>query len=142
MTTNADITIFNAKYDKATRAEVFIPTVIRNVSYWENEATNPNDGVWTDASVYKIRVPFIGSEIDKDYIPEEEFYKGSTEGWSIRKGDLIILNEYDGEEESLSSTAIKAYAEAKKLRLITVTEYANNTIRGSDSVKHWRIGGK
>ena len=34
MTTNADITIFNAVYDKATRNEKFIPTVIRNVSFY------------------------------------------------------------------------------------------------------------
>lgn len=142
MTTNVDITIFNAKYSRANRAEVFYPTAIRNVSYYENEAVNPNDGVWTNASIYKIRIPYIGSEIDKEYIPETGYYKTEAEGWSIRKGDFILLGAYDGEAESLSAAEIKSYAEAHTLKVIIITEYADNTVRGSDSVKHWRIGGK
>lgn len=142
MTTNANITIFNAKYDSVTRAERFYPTPISNVSYYESEAVNTNDGVWSDQSVYKIRVPLIGSEIGKDYIPEAEFYKSNTEGWSLRKGDFVILDTYDGEAESLSATEVKTYAASNGLKLITITEFADNTVRGSDAVKHWRIGGK
>ena len=145
MTVNTDITIFNARYDAINRTEVFIPTKIKGVSYYENEGVNTNDGVWTDQSVYKLRVPLIGSEIEESrvYLPEKQYRTAeSAEGyWSIRKGDFLLLTLYEGEKESFTSKEVATLADTLGLKLITVTEYADNTVRGSDSVKHWRIGG-
>ena len=139
----ADITLFNARYDANTRTEVYVPTRIRGVSYYESEGISASDGVWTNRSIYKIRVPLIGSEIGKEYLPERKYRKAeNADGyWTIRKGDFILLALLDTEKETYTSKEIAEISEKQGLKLITVTEYADNTVRGSDIVKHWRIGG-
>ena len=122
MTTNADITIFNAVYDKTTRNEKFIPTVIRNVSFYAAETVNTNDGVLTDQSAYKIRIPYLGAE--------------------IRHGDLITLGVYAGNAAILTRTEASEWASGTGIKMISITDYADNTARGCDSTKHWRIGGR
>ena len=116
----ADITIFNARYDANTRTEVFVPTRIKGASYYESEGVSANDGVWTNQSIYKLRVPLIGAEIGKEY---------------------LLLTLLDTEKENYTGKEIAKISEELGLKLITVTEYADNTVRGSDIVKHWRIGG-
>ena len=139
----ADITLFNARYDANTRTEVFIPTRINGASYYESEGVSANDGVWTNQSIYKLRVPLIGSEIGKEYLPERKYRKAeNADGyWTIRKGDFILLTLLDNEKENYTGKEIAKISEELGLKLITVTEYADNTVRGSDIVKHWRIGG-
>lgn len=139
----ADITLFNARYDANTRTEVFVPTKIKGASYYESEGVSANDGVWTNQSIYKLRVPLIGSEIGKEYLPERKYRKvENTSGyWTIRKGDIILLTLLEGEKEKYTAKEIAKISEELGLKLITVTEYADNTIRGSNIVKHWRIGG-
>ena len=136
----ADITLFNARYDANTRTEVFIPTRIKGASYYESEGVSANDGVWTNQSIYKLRVPLIGSEIGKEYLPERK-YRNAERYWTIRKGDIILLTLLDNEKEKYTAKEIAKISEELGLKLITVTEYADNTVRGSDIVKHWRIGG-
>jgi len=138
-----DITLFNARYNANTRTDVYIPTGIRGASYYESEGVSANDGVWTNQSIYKLRVPLIGSEIRKEYLPERKYRKvENTDGyWTIRKGDFILLTLLDGEKEEYTAKEIAKISEELGLKLITVTEYADNTVRGSDIVKHWRIGG-
>lgn len=145
MTVNTDITIFNARYDATNRMDVFVPTRIKDVSYYESEGANTSNGVWTDQSIYKLRVPLSASEIEgsRVYLPEKRYRAAeSAEGfWSIRKGDFLLLTLYEGKKRSYTSKEIAAIAEELGVKLITVTEYADNTVRGSDTVKHWRIGG-
>lgn len=145
MITNADITIFNARYQAKSRSEAYIPTMIKHVSLWESEASNANSGIWSDRSVYKFRIPYSGSEVseNKGYMPEQQ-YRALNEPdnfWSLRKGDYIVTALYDGEKKLLSKAELDAWAKEHGVKLIAVTEYADNTIRGSDAVKHWRIGG-
>lgn len=143
MTTNADITIFNAVYDKATRNEKFTPTVIRNVSFYASETVNTNDGVLTDQSAYKIRIPYLGAEIDdrRKYVPEER-YNGDSSTWTIRHGDLIALGVYAGNTAILTRAEASEWASSAGIKMISITDYADNTARGCDSTKHWRIGGR
>ena len=139
----ADITLFNARYDANTRTEVFVPTKIKGASYYESEGVSANDGVWTNQSIYKLRVPLIGSENGKEYLPERKYRKveNASGYWTIRKGDFILLTLLEGEKEKYTAKEIAKISEELGLKLITVTEYADNTIRGSNIVKHWRIGG-
>ena len=139
----ADITLFNARYDANTRTEVFTPIRIKGASYYESEGVSANDGVWTNQSIYKLRVPLIGSEIGKEYLPERKYRKAESAEryWTIRKGDFILLALLDNEKENYTGKEIAEISEELGLKLITVTEYADNTVRGSDIVKHWRIGG-
>lgn len=145
MTTNADITIFNARYDPKGRTEVLIPTEIRHVSLLESEASSAIKGVWTEKSVFKIRIPLVGSVIQagREYVPEE-VYKGLTDVtdvWTIQKSAIIVLGSYKGGKSSLTRTEVADWARQSKVRMIQVVEYSDNTVRGCDAVKHWRIGG-
>lgn len=144
MTTNADITIFNGRYQKDTRTEAYVPTTIRNVSLLVSDGVNTNDGVWTDQATYKIRIPFIGAEVQDGREYEfEELYRASDDpdAWTIRKGDYIVTGLYDGDKTLLTKAELDAWAKSKGLKLVSITEYADNTIRGCDATKHWRIGG-
>ena len=122
---------------------MFVPTRIKGASYYESEGVSANDGVWTNQSIYKLRVPLIGAEIGKEYLPERKYRKAeNADGyWTIRKGDFILLTLLVTEKENYTGKEIAKISEELGLKLITVTEYADNTVRGSDIVKHWRIGG-
>ncbi len=144
MMCNADIIIFN-KAVGADRREIFLPTVIRNVCWY---GSNALDGSGAATASYKVRIPYQ-AEVDgrKRYVPEREYARvGGAEKkklWTLQKNSYAMVfqkgvigtrNEFDpGEVLDLS----KRFDD-----FFTVTEYADNTIRGTDFTKHWRVGGK
>ena len=149
MITNAAVmTVFNGRTDKLTRRKVYIPTVIRGVSYVEAKGTTAtNNGVWSDDVQYKIRVPLAaGVQDGREYICDLNYAKldddGASKCWTIQKGDRVILGEYVDERSLLYEDEMAAYAKETGLNLIHVTEYADNTLGGSLYTRHWRIGGK
>ena len=149
MITNADaVTVFNGRTDKATRRKIYIPTVIRGVSYVEGKGSKVADnGVWSDDVQYKIRVPLIAVVQDnREYMRDLNYAKLDNEEaakyWTIQKGDLVVRGEYAGDSPLLGEDEISAYAKEQGLDLIRVTEYADDTSGGSLYTRHWRIGGK
>lgn len=144
MTTNADITIFNARYQASNRTEAFVPTTIKGTSLLISDAVSANDGVWTDKATYKIRIPYSEAVIQdgKTYMPEESYRASDGSGaWTIRKGDYVALGLYDGSETLLTKAELDAWANESHVRLMQITEYSDNTSRGCGATKHWRIGG-
>lgn len=141
MITSQNITIFNAHIDVESRREVYIPTQIRGVSYYENEGAGTSGGIWTESSTYKIRVPYIGAEIGGQYLPAIQYRTRSDVSgyWTLQKGDIILPGLIDG--SSMTMPEVREAAKENGLELIVIKEYADNTKRGSDAVKHWRIGG-
>lgn len=146
MFTNATITIFNKRLDAESRRERFSPTVIRGVSYVESMgATVGSSGVWGEDVRFKIRIPFRAWVQDKRiYLPEGQ-YKALDDAdllfhWTITKGDLILKGEWPG--DPMFEDAIQQLVKSNALRLIHVTEYADDTDGGSLYLKHYRIGGK
>ena len=149
MITNVDaVTVFNGRTDKATRRKIYIPTVIRGVSYVEGKGSKVADnGVWSDDVQYKIRVPLIAVVQDnREYMRDLNYAKLDNEEaakcWTIQKGDLVVRGEYAGDSPLLGEDEISAYAKEQGLDLIHVTEYADDTSGGSLYTRHWRIGGK
>ena len=61
--------------------------------------------------------------------------------WTLQKGDIILATE-TVLEDPLNETEVRQLAAEAQVDVITVKEYADNTIRGSAAVKHWRIGGE
>lgn len=139
MITNADITIFN-KATGENRREVFIPTAISGVSWYDAHSVEvskqqgmaPRDR----AAKFIVRIPLDAKVQDgRTYLPEEQ-YKLLNEKERLRFW-TIQLNSY---------IAKGTHADIGDLKQLTcsvgtVVEYADNTVRGSDRVKHWRIGG-
>ena len=149
MITNVDaVTVFNGRTDKATRRKIYIPTVIRGVSYVEGKGSKVADnGVWSDDVQYKIRVPLIAVVQDnREYMRDLNYAKLDNEEaakyWTIQKGDLVVRGEYAGDSPLLGEDEISAYAKEQGLDLIHVTEYADDTDGGTMYSRHWRIGGK
>lgn len=149
MITNVDaVTVFNGRTNKATRRKIYIPTVIKGVSYVEGKGSKVADnGVWSDDVQYKIRVPLIAVVQDnREYMRDLNYAKLDNEEaakyWTIQKGDLVVRGEYAGDSPLLGEDEISAYAKEQGLDLIRVTEYADDTSGGSLYTRHWRIGGK
>ena len=61
--------------------------------------------------------------------------------WTLRKGDYILAAQSEKAEKSMTQPELDALGRELCVDLIRVIEYADNTIRGSAAVKHWRIGG-
>lgn len=149
MITNVDaVTVFNGRTDKETRRKIYIPTVIRGVSYVEGKGSRVADnGVWSDDVQYKIRVPLIAVIQDnREYMRDLNYAKLDNEEaakhWTIQKGDLVVWGGYAGDNSVLYEDELAAYAKEHGLDLIHVTEYADNTDGGTLYSRHWRIGGK
>lgn len=149
MITNVDVvTVFNGRTDKEKRRKIYIPTVIKDVSYVEGKGSKVADnGVWSDDVQYKIRVPLIAVVQDnRGYMRDLNYAKLDNEEaakyWTIQKGDLVVRGEYAGDSSLLYEDELTAYAKENGLDLIHVTEYADDTDGGSLYSRHWRIGGK
>lgn len=144
MTLQTVITLFNAK-PGADRREVFFPTVIDSVSYASRRASSSSKGVRTEGMTYSLRVPVNARVIDdKTYVDEKAFKAMSDEEalkhWTLRNGDCILVGAYF-DAVPCTMQELTALADRVMANLIHVNEYADNTLRGSDAVRHWRIGG-
>ena len=141
------VTVFNGRTDKKERRKMFVPTVVRGVSYVESKGSAVADnGVWSADVQYKRRVPVSAAvQANRAYLPEQRYAGLETEDalgyWTISRGDYVILGEH-AMEDVMYEDRLQAYAREKCLDLIRITEYADNTFGGSPYTRHWRIGGK
>lgn len=158
MTTNSDVTIFNLRIG-ADRREKLCATRIMGVSWYGSKGETVSDTDRRDKAKCVIRIPATATvEAGKQYISEEKYKKLSDEEaeryWTIQKGAYIVRGQYVMAGQRLFDTFSfrqgiilkETIEELAKLRqhdedFVTVTEYADNTIRGTDRTKHWRIGG-
>lgn len=140
------ITVFNKRLS-ADRREVYFPTTISGASYLEAKGSgHSSDGAHSENLTYKLRIP-VDAQIqdDRTYVSEKVFRTLSADEmsghWTLQKGDIILVTEA-APEGPLDESAVKQLAADSRVDVITVKEYADNTIRGSARVKHWRIGGE
>lgn len=137
MTINSDVTIFNLRIG-ADRREKFYATRILGVSWYESKGQVVSDTVRKGTAQCVIRIPYTAIvEGGKQYISEEEYKKLSDEDvekyWTIQKNAYIMRGTYEGE---MPDNPLKSVE-----NLVTITEFADNTIRGTNRTKHWRLGG-
>jgi len=139
MTINEDITIFNRRYDSETRRDCYITTTITDVSVYEVQSLSGEPGKHSDAISYVIRIPY-NAGVSKEYISESAYAQLDDETaagyWTIQNECYVMRGAYFS-ETPIYEPDIRALGGD----IITVKEYADNTVRGSDVVKHWRIGG-
>lgn len=133
MIANADITIYNRRYDKTTRLDTWHRTIIKGVHFYVDNKVSVGDGGLNSADVYKIRIP-EDAECAKSYIPEEE-YENVDEAfyWTLREDDLVVHGVCDID--------IQKPADLKALskRYCKITSWSDNRFGG---LPHWRIGGE
>ena len=137
MTINSDVTIFNLRIG-ANRREKFYATRIMGVSWYGTKGETVSDTDRKDKAKCIIRIPATATvEAGKQYISEGKYKKLSDEDvekyWTIQKNAYIMRGTYEGE---IPDNPLKSIE-----NLVTITEFADNTIRGTNRTKHWRIGG-
>ena len=137
MTINSDVTIFNLRIG-ADRREKFYATRIMLQSCDDSKGQVESDTVRKGTAQCVIRIPYTAIvEGGKQYISEEEYKKLSDEDvekyWTIQKNAYIMRGTYEGE---IPDNPLKSVE-----NLVTITEFADNTIRGTNRTKHWRLGG-
>lgn len=137
MTTNSTITIFNRRLDDE-RHEILIPTVIQDASWFYGRRSSGGQYADNEDS-YSVRIPFNADTSGKEYIEPWEWKDLTDEQvsgyWTIQKDDIVVRGEMSGNQTD--QTAITSQTDD----CFVVNTFANNTIRGSDIVKHWRLGG-
>lgn len=138
------IILFNKRIGD-DRREVFLPTCISGASYFEARGSSSSKGVHTESLSYKLRIPVNATVQDGRTYVSEQVYKGlsaeeAAAHWTIQKGDVLLACGIEL-TEAVNEVQLKELAAANNADVITVSEYADNTVRGSDPVRHWRIGG-
>lgn len=134
MTTNADITLYNRKYNKNTRLDGWQRTVIYGVHFYVDNKVSVGDGGLNSADVYKIRIP-EDAECNREYISEDKYasLEDTSKHWTIQEDDIIVRGVCD--------INIEKPADLKVLhkKYCKVTSWADNRFGG---LPHWRIGGE
>lgn len=134
MQTNADITLYNHKYNKTTRMDDWHRTVIHGVHFYvDNKAAVGEKGL-TSADVYKIRIPG-DCECADSYLPEEEYasINDVSSFWTLQKDDYIVQGVCGFEIEKPSDL------KETRLRYCRITSWSDNRFGG---LTHWRVGGE
>lgn len=132
MKTNGDITLYNRRYSKDTRSDVWCRTVLHNVwIYTDNKIQLSDSGVKT-ADVFKIRIPAHVST-NKEYVSEDAWQTvDADECWTLQQDDCFCIGE--GPEISAPSDLEKLRARSGR-----IFSWSDNRF---GSQPHWRIEGK
>lgn len=151
-----DIILLNKRLDRASRRDVYIATQISGVSIYDNRQSSKDGGFHSETENFKIRIP-ISAEVQggREYLPETHYDTSGDEEiegkWTLHNEDLIIVcastfgdvNTSVFETDAVTTDQAEAMAKLVGFQkeLIHIVDYSDNTLRGSDAVKHWRIGG-
>ncbi len=132
MITNADITIYNKKYDPGTRSDTWHCTVLKGVHFYCEHKVQLSASGLVNADLYKIRIP-LDVGVDKQYVPQREYQEAEDVSglWTIQKGDYIVRG---------IGPDVFSLKELQKLIIDTckVTAWSDNRRGG---LPHWRIEG-
>lgn len=145
MYTQIPIVVFNRRLG-ADRREVYLPTVLHDVSYWEQIGVNQSSGVRAMDRSFKFRVPVSAdSQSGKSFVPAETFDRledtEAAQHWTLHTGDYVMPGTPNFRlPDTLDAGDLQQLG--REFRLITITDYADNTLRGSAAVQHYRIGGR
>lgn len=133
MLTNADITIYNHKYNKSTRFDEWHRTIIRGVRFYVDNKVSAGEKGINSADAYKIRIP-EEAECDKSYIAENEYVSAEdvTVKWTIQESDIVVLGICEMDIMKPSDLT------EKSIRYCKIVSWSDNRFGG---LPHWRIGG-
>ena len=132
---NDVITVFNKRTDPQNGWDIFIPTVIRGVSWYGDVAVNISDKGLNAANKYTIRIPMDADFDGKTYINpiayrDEPIISGS---FTLSNGDIVVKAEIT--DSDLTPAQIKEnYPD-----VCTILGVTDN--RRAPKAPHWRVTG-
>lgn len=130
------ITVFNAKYDRAAGADVYIPTVISGVSWYLHTVTNVDNSGLRAANQFTVRVPVDANFSGKEYVSPSEFASAEDPSglFTLKAGDLIVHGAV-AEEGLRPADLQKRFDE-----VVTILAVTDN--RRAPRGRHWKVVGK
>lgn len=131
---NETITLFNATVDDDKGYDVYLPTVIRGVSWFcEIASTVDKDGLKA-ANKFTIRIPVDADFSGKAYATPAAYAGGDPNNlFTIKNGDIIV----HGVETATDMTP--ATLQEKYGEIVTVLGVTDN--RRVPNAKHWKVVG-
>lgn len=140
MITNADITIYNRRYEKADRTEKFVATRIRGVSFYTRKGVTSGGQSLSGENTHTIRIPVDADMEEKTYVPQKEYEAMDDEKaagyWTLQPGAIIVRGISDLE------TATETELKERFQDVVLVTDFTDNRDRCTEQNRHWRIGGE
>ena len=128
------ITVFNARLDEETGYDVYIPTVIRGVSWYSTITSNVDSSGLNAANMFIIRIPVDADFSEKGYTEPVDYPESDPDSFfTLQQGDIIV---HHAVTERMSPAALKEqYGE-----IVTILGVTDN--RRALNAKHWKVVGK
>ena len=127
------ITVFNARLDEEKGYDVYIPTIIRGVSWFCEIASNVDSDGLKAANKFTIRIPRDADFSGKVYVDPAGYAQADPESmFTLKQGDVIVHGEEA--DSMLPSQLQKKYGE-----IVTILGVTDSTRR--PNAKHWKVVG-
>lgn len=134
--TNETITVFNRRYDTATGKDVWTPTVIQGVSWYEATRATVTQAGLKAADTATVRIPTDADTGGKAYLPPKAYKAAeSVSGaFTLAPGDLIV-------RAAITTTGLTpAQIQAQYDDTITILGVTDSTHRRR--APHWKVTGQ
>lgn len=125
------ITVFNAWYDPETGFDVYVPTVIRGVSWYCDIASTVDSSGLKAANKFTIRIPVDADFGGKGYTAPVAYASPASQ-FTLKQGDIIVHGE---ETEMLAPAQLKE----KYGEIVTILGVTDNSRR--PKAPHWKVVG-
>ena len=131
--TNETITVFNAKLDTELDKDVYIPSVIKGVSWYCEIVSAVDDGLKA-ANKFIVRIPEDADFDEKAYVlPQDYAAANDVSGlFTLASGDIIVKGE-------VSETGLKPKDLHERYEAFTILGVTDN--RRAPRAPHWKVVG-
>ena len=139
MNTNADITIYNKWFNKATRLDEWKRVPVKGVNWYGGQAVTVTDNGLQSADTYTVRIPITSAPPGRAFALPEDWAACAAGAlgqlWTLQAGDIVVRGLIDEDIEKAADVT------GKYGQCFMVTGWKDNR-RGSPAIQHWRIDGK
>lgn len=137
MTTNADITVYNATIDRDDGVSSYRATHITGVNWQQELKVTVGDKGLNSANIINIYIPFNSSTDNKTYVKPSEYDRQTDKDqiFTFKSGDIIVKGVCNDEIKNLNSFR---QSHDDVVTVISVDTLDN----GSSSLQHWKVGAK
>lgn len=129
------ITLFNARFDAVNDCDVYAPTVISGVSWYDEIASNVDQSGLKAADKYIIRIPTDAGFSGKTYADPIAYASGNPNAlFTLKSGDIIVKGSVSVSNPTPAMLQ-KMFPEVATILAVTDNRRASNA-------PHWKVVGK
>lgn len=150
MITNANMTLYNRKYDPETREDKWYATNIAGVHVFADYRVSESSSGIDRNRTFKVRIP-VSAVCDKTYVSEDEWDRCDPNiCWTLKNDDYVALGNVTcgmwnwdaaayADVRSGTVSQVKRPADISAPNKFKIMSWGDNRFGG---LKHWRIEGK